>query len=111
MSSCPKPKPFRLTESVKAAGERRKLSPRRWTHVGKLARQQDPNVLVGFDHADERWRVSTHRRDGVVQTVDFSPPSMDDPYTIRPDRRHQRPQRRLRLGGKAADRAALVCFR
>src|ERR1035437_5674795 len=47
-------KPFRLTESVKAAGGASKLSPAALdTVLGKLARQHDPNVLVGFDHADD----------------------------------------------------------
>ena len=47
-------KPFRLTESVKAAGCASKLSPAALDAVlGKLPRQHDPNVLVGFDHADD----------------------------------------------------------
>ena len=50
----PEVKPFRLTESVKAAGCASKLSPAALDAVlGKLPRQHDPNVLVGFDHADD----------------------------------------------------------
>jgi selenide,water dikinase len=50
----PEVKPFRLTESVKAAGCASKLSPAALDKVlGQLPRQHDPNVLVGFDHADD----------------------------------------------------------
>jgi putative addiction module component (TIGR02574 family) len=31
--------------------------------LGKLARQQDPNVLVGFDHADDAGEESGNGRD------------------------------------------------
>ena len=44
----------RLTETVKAGGCASKLSPAVLDKVlGKLPRQHDPNVLVGFDHADD----------------------------------------------------------
>jgi len=45
---------IRLTETVKAGGCASKLSPALLDQVlGKLPRQHDSNVLVGFDHADD----------------------------------------------------------
>jgi selenide,water dikinase len=39
--------------------------------LGKLARQQDPNVLVGFDHADDAGVYLLTPETALVQTVDF----------------------------------------
>ena len=53
--------PIRLTETVKAGGCASKLSPAILDAVlGKLPRQIDPNVLVGFDYADDAG-VYRHR--------------------------------------------------
>jgi selenide,water dikinase len=50
--------------------------------LGKLARQQDPNVLVGFDHADDAGVYQIAPDMALVQTVDFFTPIVDDPYTF-----------------------------
>ena len=52
------------------------------TVLGKLARQQDPNVLVGFDHADDAGVYQLGATNAVVQSVDFFTPIVDDPYTF-----------------------------
>lgn len=43
---------------------------------------RDPNLLVGFDHADDAavYRLSEHL--AIVQTLDFFPPIADDPFTF-----------------------------
>jgi len=48
--------------------------------LGKLARQHDPNVLVGFDHADDAGVYLIAPDQALVQTVDFFTPIVDDPY-------------------------------
>ena len=48
--------------------------------LGKLARQHDPNVLVGFDHADDAGVYQLTPELALVQTVDFFTPIVDDPY-------------------------------
>lgn len=50
--------------------------------LGKLARQQDDNLLVGFDTADDAavYRLSDDL--ALVQTVDFFTPIVDDPFTF-----------------------------
>ena len=50
--------------------------------LGKLARQHDPNVLVGFDHADDAGVYQIAPEQALVQTVDFFTPIVDDPYTF-----------------------------
>src|SRR5271154_1408276 len=77
----PDPAPFRLTASVKAGGCASKLSPAALDKVlGKLPRQHDPNVLVGFDHADDAGVYQIAPDQALVQTVDFFTPVVDDPF-------------------------------
>ena len=47
-----------------------------------LPKTADPNLLVGFDESDDAavYRVSDEV--AMVQTVDFFPPVVDDPYTF-----------------------------
>ena len=47
-----------------------------------LPRSENPNVLVGFDTADDAgvYRLSDDL--ALVQTVDFFPPIVDDPFTF-----------------------------
>jgi selenide,water dikinase len=56
--------------------------------LGRLARQHDPNVLVGFDTADDAGVYKISDAQALVQTVDFFTPIVDDPYTFRADRGH-----------------------
>lgn len=74
---------IRLTQTVKGAGCAAKLSP------GDLDRALcgldlpvDPNLLVGLDRADDAgvYRISDEL--ALVQTIDFFPPMVDDPYSF-----------------------------
>jgi selenide, water dikinase len=47
-----------------------------------LPRQSDPNVLVGFDTADDAGVYQLAPDLALVQTVDFFTPIVDDPYTF-----------------------------
>jgi selenide,water dikinase len=48
--------------------------------VSQLPRSKDPNILVGFETADDAgvYRLDDER--ALVQTLDFFPPVLDDPY-------------------------------
>ena len=75
--------PVRLTATVKAGGCASKLSPALLDQVlSKLPKQTDPNVLVGFDHADDAGVYQISPDMALVQTVDFFTPMVDDPYTF-----------------------------
>ncbi len=107
----PDTKPFRLTESVKAAGCASKLSPAALDQVlGKLPRQHDPNVLVGFDHADDAGVYLISPDQALVQTVDFFTPIVDDPYTFGQIAATNALSDVYAMGGKPLTSLALVCF-
>ena len=48
----------------------------------KLPKQTDPNVLIGFDTADDAGVYRLGPDLALVQTVDFFTPIVDDPYTF-----------------------------
>jgi len=102
---------IRLTETVKAGGCASKLSPAILDKVlGKLPKQNDPNVLVGFDHADDAgvYRIAPNL--ALVQTVDFFTPMVDDPYTFGQIAATNALSDVYAMGGRPASALALVCF-
>ena len=78
--------------------------------LGKLARQQDPNVLVGFDHADDAGVYRLTPETALVQTVDFFTPVVDDPYTFGQIAATNALSDVYAMGGKPLTALALVCF-
>ena len=49
--------------------------------LGDFPPEADPNLLVGFDHADDASVYRVTDTLALVQTLDFFPPIADDPYT------------------------------
>ena len=80
------------------------------TVLGKLARQHDPNVLVGFDHADDAGVYQLTPDTALVQTVDFFTPIVDDPYTFGQIAATNALSDVYAMGGKPLTALALVCF-
>jgi selenide,water dikinase len=78
--------------------------------LGKLARQQDPNVLVGFDHADDAGVYQLTPEQALVQTVDFFTPIVDDPYTFGQIAATNALSDVYAMGGRPLTSLALVCF-
>jgi selenide, water dikinase len=78
--------------------------------LGKLARQHDPNVLVGFDHADDAGVYQLTPETALVQTVDFFTPIVDDPYTFGQIAATNSLSDVYAMGGKPLTSLALVCF-
>ena len=78
--------------------------------LGKLARQHDPNVLVGFDHADDAGVYLIGPEQALVQTVDFFTPIVDDPYTFGQIAATNSLSDVYAMGGKPLTAMALVCF-
>ena len=78
--------------------------------LGKLARQNDPNVLVGFDTADDAgvYRISAEQ--ALVQTVDFFTPIVDDPYTFGQIAAVNSLSDVYAMGGRPLSALAIVCF-
>ena len=78
--------------------------------LGKLARQHDPNVLVGFDHADDAGVYQLGPDTALVQTVDFFTPVVDDPYTFGQIAATNALSDVYAMGGRPLTSLALVCF-
>jgi len=78
--------------------------------LGKLARQHDPNVLVGFDHADDAGVYQLTPQQALVQTVDFFTPIVDDPYTFGQIAATNALSDVYAMGGRPLTALALVCF-
>lgn len=71
----------RLTELVEAAGCAAKLAPGSLSQVlADLPRTQDKNLLVGFDASDDACVYDLGDGRGLVETCDFFPPMVDDPF-------------------------------
>ena len=78
--------------------------------LGKLARQHDPNVLVGFDTADDACVYQLTPDLALVQTVDFFTPIVDDPYTFGQIAATNSLSDVYAMGGQPISALALVCF-
>jgi selenide,water dikinase len=78
--------------------------------LGKLARQHDPNVLVGFDNADDAGVYKISEQLALVQTVDFFTPIVDDPYTFGQIAATNSLSDVYAMGGRPVSALAMVCF-
>ncbi len=78
--------------------------------LGKLTRQHDPNVLVGFDKADDAGVYLFSPEQALVQTVDFFTPIVDDPYTFGQIAAVNALSDVYAMGGRPLTAMALVCF-
>jgi selenide,water dikinase len=78
--------------------------------LGKLARQHDPNVLVGFDKADDAGVYKISATQALVQTVDFFTPIVDDPFTFGQIAATNALSDVYAMGGTPLSSLAIVCF-
>jgi selenide,water dikinase len=80
------------------------------TVLGKLPRGDNPNVLVGFDKADDAgvYRLSDDL--ALVQTVDFFPPIVDDPFTFGQIAAANSLSDIYAMGGKAISALSIVAY-
>jgi selenide,water dikinase len=78
--------------------------------LGKLARQNDPNVLVGFDTADDAGVYKISGTQALVQTVDFFTPIVDDPFTFGQIAATNSLSDVYAMGGRPLSALAIVCF-
>jgi selenide, water dikinase len=78
--------------------------------LGKLARQNDPNVLVGFDTADDAGVYKISATQALVQTVDFFTPIVDDPFTFGQIAAANSLSDVYAMGGRPLSALAVVCF-
>ena len=73
---------MKLTELAKSAGCAGKLGPGHLdAALKRIPRQNIPEVLVGFENSDDAGVYQITPDLALVQTVDYFPPIVDDPYT------------------------------
>lgn len=73
----------KLTAHVKAAGCAAKISPGELAEIlRELPSLKSANLLTGMDHFEDAavYRISEDL--AIIQTTDFFPPVVDDPYTF-----------------------------
>ena len=78
--------------------------------LGKLARQHDPNVLVGFDTADDAGVYQLTPELALVQTIDFFTPIVDDPFVFGQIAATNSLSDVYAMGGRPISALAMVCF-
>ena len=78
--------------------------------LGKLARQHDPHVLVGFETADDAGVYQMSDDLALVQTVDFFTPIVDDPFTFGQIAAVNSLSDVYAMGGSPLSSLAMVCF-
>lgn len=65
----------------KGGGCTAKLGPGALSSVlGKLPKFDDPNLIIGFESSDDAAVYKLSDELAIVQTLDFFPPMVDDPY-------------------------------
>ena len=96
----------------KGGGCTAKLGPDLLSHVlDKLPRgKKDPNLLIGYDSKDDAavYRVSDEV--AVVQTLDFFPPMLDDPYLFGQIAATNALSDIYAMGGTVKTALNIVCF-
>lgn len=99
-------------EFCKGGGCTAKLGPDILDRVlSRLPEQKrDPDLLVGFDTNDDAavYRVSEDK--AIVQTLDFFPPMVDDPYTFGQIAAANAMSDIWAMGGRPVTALNIVCF-
>ena len=95
----------------KSGGCTAKLGPGMLEHVlSKIPKKKDENLLIGFDHADDAavYRLSDDL--AVVQTLDFFPPMVEDPYIFGQIAAANALSDIYAMGGTVKTALNIVCF-
>ena len=101
----------RLTQQVKAGGCASKLAPGTLAAVlARLPKPTDPNLLVGYDTADDAGIYQIAANLALVQTVDFFTPLVDDPFTFGQIAATNALSDVYAMGGRPITALSVVCF-
>ena len=102
---------IKLTTLTKTSGCASKIGPAVLDSVLKnLPQFEDPNLLVGFDKKDDACVYKVSDDKVVIQTVDFFPPMVDDPYTFGQVAATNALSDVYAMGGDPALAMNLLCF-
>lgn len=102
---------IKLTTLTKTSGCAAKIGPGVLDSVLKnLPKFEDSNLLVGFDKKDDACVYKVSDDKVVIQTVDFFPPMVDDPYTFGQIAATNALSDIYAMGGNPAVAMNLLCF-
>lgn len=88
-----------------------KLAPGDLAQVlGKLPKQSDPNIIVGFEHADDAGVFRLEDGTFLVQTLDFFTPVADDPETYGRIAAVNSINDVYAMGGRPLTALSIVCY-
>lgn len=100
-----------LTSLVKTSGCAAKLGPGVLHNVlQNLPKFNNPNLLVGFDTSDDACVYKINDSLVAIQTVDFFPPMIDDPYLFGQIAAANALSDVYAMGGSPATAMNLMCF-
>jgi len=102
----------RLTSLVKTSGCAAKLPPKELHRIiDSLPVLQSPNLVEGFETADDAlvWKLDD-KGNVCVQTVDFFPPMVDDPFVFGQVAAANALSDIYAMGGEPSIALNLVCF-
>ncbi len=103
--------PPRLTQFSQFAGCGAKLGPCVLSSTLSGIRQPgNPNLLVGFQHAEDAGVYQLTDDMAIVQTVDFFPPIVDDPFTFGQITACNALSDIYAMGGRPITALSMVCF-
>lgn len=95
----------------KGGGCTAKLGPGALNRVlEKLPKADDPNLLIGFDHSDDAAVYRLTEDLAIVQTLDFFPPMVEDPYTFGQIAAANALSDIYAMGGDVKTALNIVCF-
>ena len=101
----------KLTSMTKSSGCAAKLGPGVLQGIlEKLPRFEDKNLLVGFDTSDDACVYKINDTTVCIQTVDFFPPMVDDPYLFGQVAATNALSDIYAMGGDPALALNLICF-
>lgn len=104
-------KDIKLTSLVKTSGCAAKIGPGVLHNVlSNLPKFENPNLLVGFDTNDDACVYKISDNTVAIQTVDFFPPMVDDPYTFGQIAAANALSDIYAMGGNPAVAMNLLCF-
>ena len=100
-----------LTSLVKTSGCAAKIGPGILHNVlSQLPKFDNPNLLVGFDTSDDACVYKINDSIVAIQTVDFFPPMVDDPYSFGQIAAANALSDIYAMGGDPATAMNLMCF-
>lgn len=101
----------RLTSLTKTSGCAAKIGPGVLHNVlNSLPKFENPNLIVGFDTNDDACVYKINDNTVAIQTVDFFPPMVDDPYIFGQIAAANALSDIYAMGGNPATAMNLLCF-